>query len=289
MAAAPCGKTVLARFPPPSFESMIGGVGGRSAGARRRGRRARNRRRRALLGLRWLLVALAAAVMWPTSLGGTISYLAVGGDSMLPSLHPGDLVVTRAQGGYRVGDVIVYVVPRGDVAQGRRVVHRIVGGDAVTGFTMRGDNNSFVDPWKPRADRVLGRVVLDVPLAGGWMMQLLRPINLGILCGALTVTALLWPRAAKPVGRGTRASGAHVRSSGRARGPDRARRPPGEQPLCVMVPGPSAEDAGFEPARVFSPTRFPIVRPRPLGESSASESSVSQHASGSSACGVGDR
>src|SRR4051812_32311702 len=30
----------------------------------------------------------------------------------------------------------------------------------------------------------------------------------------------------------------------------------------------SAEDRGFEPLRVFSPTRFPIVRPRPLGESS---------------------
>jgi signal peptidase len=211
------------------------------AGARRRGRRARNRRRRVLLGLRWLLLALVSAVLWPTSLGGTIAYVAVNGDSMLPSVHPGDLVVTRAQGGYRVGDVIVYVVPRGDIAQGRRVVHRIIRGNAVTGFTMRGDNNKFVDQWKPRRDDVLGRVVLDVPLAGGWMTDLMRPINLGILCGSLTVTALLWPRR-EPGRSGTKVSGVQ-----------------GHAGHDWMGLGPSAEDAGCEPARVVSPTRFPSL------------------------------
>src|SRR3954447_4383083 len=136
-----------------------------SAAVVRRARRARNRRRRMLLGLKWLLLALMSVALWPTSLGGTIAYVAVSGGSMLPSLHPGDLVVTRAQSSYQVGDMIVYVVPPGDIAQGRKVVHRIVGGDAATGFRMRGDNNSFVDPWKPRRDDVLGRVVLDIPLA----------------------------------------------------------------------------------------------------------------------------
>ena len=43
--------------------------------------------------------------------------------------------------------------------------------------------------------------------------------------------------------------------------------------LSGIGPGRLAEDRGFEPLRVFSPTRFPIVRPRPLGESSAEESS----------------
>lgn len=188
-----------------------------SAAAPRRGRRARNRRRRVLLGLRWLLLALVSAVLWPTSLGGTIAYIAVSGDSMLPTLNPGDLVVTRAQGSYQVGDMIVYVVPRGDFAQGRKVVHRIVGGDAATGFSMRGDNNSFVDPWKPRPDDVVGRIVLDIPLAGAWGMDLVRPINLGILCGSLTVMALLWPR--RDAGQqGRRVSGAHVMpSAGRSR------------------------------------------------------------------------
>jgi hypothetical protein len=37
--------------------------------------------------------------------------------------------------------------------------------------------------------------------------------------------------------------------------------------LAVQV----AEDAGFEPARGVAPTRFPSVRHRPLGESSAHE------------------
>jgi signal peptidase I len=179
------------------------------ATATRRSRRARNRRHKVLLGLRWLPLALVSVAMWPTSLGGTIAYVAVSGDSMLPSLHPGNLVVTRAQGSYQVGDVIVYAVPRGDFAQGCKVVHRIVGGDAATGFTMRGDHNSFVDPWKPRPNDVLGRVVLDIPLAGAWGMELVRPVNLGILCGSLTVMALLWPR--REAGRpGAKVSGAHA-------------------------------------------------------------------------------
>src|SRR5690349_6304541 len=33
----------------------------------------------------------------------------------------------------------------------------------------------------------------------------------------------------------------------------------------------AAEDRGFEPLRVINPTRFPIVRTRPLCESSAEE------------------
>src|ERR1700754_1680672 len=35
-----------------------------------------------------------------------------------------------------------------------------------------------------------------------------------------------------------------------------------------VAPGPSAEDAGFEPARAVNPTRVPGERHRPLGESS---------------------
>jgi signal peptidase len=164
-----------------------------SAVPTRPGHRAPSRRRRWLLGLKLCLLAVVAAVLWPTSLGGTIAYIAVSGHSMLPTIHEGDLVVTRTQGSYRVGDPIVYKVPEGDVAAGQAVVHRIVGGDAGSGFTMRGDNNSFTDPWQPRPRHIVGRVVLDIPLVGRVMVYLMRPINLGILCGSLTVTALLWP------------------------------------------------------------------------------------------------
>src|SRR3954454_14782049 len=76
-----------------------------------RARRARNRRRRMLLGLKWLLLALMSVALWPTSLGGTIAYVAVSGGSMLPSLRPGDLDLTLAQRTYHFGDIILYVVP----------------------------------------------------------------------------------------------------------------------------------------------------------------------------------
>src|SRR3954453_11712053 len=112
MAALPHRGAARSRFSPPSFGSMIKDSSDRSTRAAHRGRRVRNRRRWVLRGLGWLLLAVESAVLWPTRLGGTIAYVAVSGDSMLPTLHPGDLVVTRSQGTYQVGDLIVYVVPR---------------------------------------------------------------------------------------------------------------------------------------------------------------------------------
>jgi hypothetical protein len=43
---------------------------------------------------------------------------------------------------------------------------------------------------------------------------------------------------------------------------------------------PAAEDRGFEPLRVVNPTRFPIVRPRPLGESSAGQDTQPRETAG---------
>jgi hypothetical protein len=46
----------------------------------------------------------------------------------------------------------------------------------------------------------------------------------------------------------------------------------GERPGQTFALVNVAEDAGFEPARAVNPTRFPSERHRPLGESSAEES-----------------
>jgi signal peptidase I len=152
------------------------------------------------------LVALVI-LCWPRSLGGSVAYIEVSGHSMLPTYRSGDLVVTRSQSTYRIGDPIVYAVPRGDVGAGKRVVHRIVGGDGRSGYQMRGDNNSFADPWHPRDGDVVGRVVLHVPSAGAVLALLSRPLNVGIFCGSVTVTCLLWPREGSSWGRRPSASG----------------------------------------------------------------------------------
>ena len=84
---------------------------------------------------------------------------------MLPTLHGGHLVVVQRERTYRVGDIVAYHIPD-DVFRGRRIIHRIVGGDAVHGFVMRGDNNDEVDLWYPRQANIEGKLWLRLPAAG---------------------------------------------------------------------------------------------------------------------------
>jgi len=84
---------------------------------------------------------------------------------MLPALHGGDLVVVQRERTYRVGDVVAYHIPDG-IFRGRRIIHRIVGGDGGHGFVMRGDNNAENDLWNPRPADIDGKLWLRLPAAG---------------------------------------------------------------------------------------------------------------------------
>lgn len=152
---------------------------------------------RRLLGvLPTLALILGAAAIawfiWPTNLGGCATLTIVAGESMEPTYFTGDLVVARC-GDPTVGDVIVY--QPADVG-GHRVIHRIIGGDAASGWITQGDNNAAVDPWTPSGDEVLGVAGLHLPGVGRLALLVLSPVlwvSLVVLAGGL----LLWP-AAKP-------------------------------------------------------------------------------------------
>jgi len=134
-------------------------------------------------------VLVVAWLLWPTSLGGRTTLTIVSGHSMEPTYYTGDLVVTRAAAP-QVGDIIVYQPV--DVG-GARVIHRIVGGNAVEGCVMKGDNNNFLDPWQPKGSEVLGIARLHLPHVGAVAQFLVSPVlwvGLIMLAGAL----LLWPR-----------------------------------------------------------------------------------------------
>ncbi|NTW40675.1 MAG: signal peptidase I, partial [Cellulomonadaceae bacterium] len=112
----------------------------------------------------------------------------VSGHSMEPVYYTGDLVVSRC-GPVEVGDVIVYSPP--DVG-GARVIHRIIGGDAESGWVMQGDNNDFIDPWNPSGDQVLGRNILHLPHVGSFTAILLSPLTwASVLLVALAI--VVWP------------------------------------------------------------------------------------------------
>jgi signal peptidase len=160
-------------------------------------RERRLRRTEALRRLRrwgfFLVGALAFAatvfLMLPQQLGGRDTYVIVSGHSMEPTMHNGDLAVIRTESEYHVGDVIAYRVPGHAFDSGAVVIHRIVGGTARTGFTTRGDNNGYNDPWHPRPQDAWGARVARVPSVGVVFSHLRGPAPLAAFAALMAVVA----------------------------------------------------------------------------------------------------
>ena len=156
------------------------------------------------LGLRVALGIAWAVTLRPASLGGPATYVVIRGDSMLPGLHPGDLVMLQSATAYGPGDAVGYRVPDGEVGEGRIVVHRIVGGDRGQGFTLEGDNNPAPDPWLPRAADIAGRMWLLLPGAGRVVALVHQPAVAGALAVSILVMVAL---ARRPTRRRARPEG----------------------------------------------------------------------------------
>jgi signal peptidase len=135
-------------------------------------------------------LAVLAALLWfclPQSLGGRAGWVLVSGTSMLPHLHTGDLVLVERQAGYHVGEVVAYRVPQGQPGAGHVVIHRIVGGNGTTGWTMKGDNRTGPDIWHPKSSDVVGAKLLRIPNAWLVLRFLRTPLLLGLLAGSLAL------------------------------------------------------------------------------------------------------
>jgi signal peptidase I len=143
-----------------------------------------------------LALVLVAWGIWlrPELAGGNVDYVIVGGRSMLPTLRGGDLVVVKERATYRPGDVVAYHIPEG-VFRGRRIIHRITGGDPVDGFVLRGDNNAEDDLWHPRYAHIEGKLWKRVP-AAGWLVALARaPAVLAAVAGGFVFALVMtWER-----------------------------------------------------------------------------------------------
>lgn len=141
-------------------------------------------------------LALVAWAVWlrPESVGGRFDYVIVGGRSMLPTLHGGDLVMVERQPIYRVGDIVAYHIPDG-VFRGRRIIHRIVGGNAEQGFDMRGDNNGNDDQWHPRPVNIDGKLSKRLPGAGRVVAVARTPAVLAAVVGGFVFAFVMtWER-----------------------------------------------------------------------------------------------
>lgn len=99
---------------------------------------------------------------------------------MEPHLHRGDLVIASPAARYTIGDVVAY-----RTAGGATILHRIIG-TAGDRFVMRGDANTWTDPYEPSRRHIVGRV--DHRLSGvGRALEWLRsPLPMSLTVGVVS-------------------------------------------------------------------------------------------------------
>ena len=125
-----------------------------------------------------------AVYFWPSALGGTAEFLIVQGNSMLPTILPGSLVITKQAESYHIDEIVAY--DEGEDFRHKIVVHRIL--DITDdGFLIKGDNNPKKDLGFPNQDQILGKVIFSTPYVGDTIGMLRNPIVLIIAAGVIAV------------------------------------------------------------------------------------------------------
>ena len=148
---------------------------------------------RVLIGMLGLLLVLNLYVLCaralfdvkqPTVFGFTNAVVISG--SMSGSIEVDDMVVTRAQGGYEPGDIVLF--ESGESL----VVHRIIESEDA-GFVTKGDANNAPDPMILDPDRIVGKVIAVVPGVGLAVSFLQSPLGIGLLVvlAAIVVAVML--------------------------------------------------------------------------------------------------
>src|SRR5215208_3136209 len=131
-----------------------------------------------------LLLFVALAAIWiafaPTRIGGRVSYVMVNGNSMEPGFHRGDLVIIQAASIYNVGEVVIY----SNAELNAFVIHRIIGIEQ-DHYIFKGDNNSWIDTYRPTRAELIGKLWIHVPKLGKAMEWLRLPIHMGVTTGLL--------------------------------------------------------------------------------------------------------
>ena len=115
----------------------------------------------------------------PVAMGGPANYIIIAGKSMEPTYHTGDFVFALKRASYDVGDVVSFRV------KDNIVIHRIIDGNAVEGFTIQGDNKAYPDIWHPTGDQILGSTLLHIPDFGEYLTKLRQPYIFAGVVGVL--------------------------------------------------------------------------------------------------------
>jgi len=123
-----------------------------------------------LAGVLYCLLILVAILLVATFLPikNNIKIYSVMSGSMEPTLNTGSLIVVLPQKDYQVRDVITFQTDE-QITSKRTTTHRIVAEEINNGnkyFTTKGDANNTDDSNKISEHRVIGKLILSVPLLG---------------------------------------------------------------------------------------------------------------------------
>ena len=126
----------------------------------------------------WVLVSFMLT-FGLASVTGLIDSRVVLTGSMEPAINPGDIVVSTSPNliSPKISDVVIYTGKKFDGTEVTSFAHRIIAGDAVNGFTVKGDNNPDPDVQKPKMADIEGVVLFTAPMVG----KLLTPQMLIVL------------------------------------------------------------------------------------------------------------
>ena len=174
------------------------------------------------------------AVLWadlaPAPLGGDAIYVVTSGISMEPRFHSGDLAILRPGGTYEIGEIAGYRSPKIGI-----VLHRIVGEERGH-FLMKGDNNDYVDAFRPTASDMVGRLWLHLPKVGE-VLDSPATRRLAVLVGpAVVLGAFAVPLSRRRHGRAAD-SGGQTRQAAGGRHPPVHRGSGGRGRLAASVLG----------------------------------------------------
>ena len=131
-----------------------------------------------------MLLAISLVLLWvafaPARLGGQVAYVIVNGISMEPGYHLGDLTIMRKANSYKIGDIVTYR----DADMQAYVIHRIIRVEQ-DHYVLQGDNNSWIDAYRPTNEEIIGKLWIYIPKLGKIFKWLRSPLNMALTMGLL--------------------------------------------------------------------------------------------------------
>jgi len=107
------------------------------------------------------------------SYSGAVKARIVLSGSMQPAINPGDIIITTPPSNKmpQVGDVVAYTARRFNGGEVGIFSHRVIGGDAQSGFLVKGDSNKAPDVQKPKLKDIDGVVIAILPFIGNLLTR----------------------------------------------------------------------------------------------------------------------